>query len=157
LSFQYGVQARYQSIAKLREAEEGEEVALKNYEYLSNYAAESLDVFLRVNEEAKNQASKMYGFLTDLLKAIPRLSLTPNSVFNRAEEKLKENIILSDKARILALQTNSMKADIAGLNENLRECKFYMQFLDNVARELMRRDEEEKYRTERVRELNCIN
>lgn len=35
-----------------------------------------------------------------------------------------------------------MKTDIAALNESLRECKYYMQFLDNVAKELTRRNEE---------------
>jgi hypothetical protein len=56
--FQYCILAREKALQKIREAEEAEEIALKNYEYLSNYTAESLEVFLKENEEWVSSAAR---------------------------------------------------------------------------------------------------
>ncbi len=45
---------------------------------------------------------------------------------------------------------NQLKSDIIGTNESLRECKSYMRFLDDIAREIMRKDEEEEIRAQHV-------
>lgn len=63
---------------------------------------------------------------------------------------MKANVELNSHIRNLKMETSSMKSEIQSLNESLRECKYYMKFLDGVARELMRADEEEQYRTEKV-------
>lgn len=52
--------------------------------------------------------------------------------------------------RQLSIHINQLKSDIVGTNESLRECKAYMRFLDDIAREIMRKDEEEEHRAQRV-------
>jgi hypothetical protein len=48
--------------------------------------------------------------------------------------------------RELNIKINQLKTDIISTNEGLRECKTYMRFLDDIAREVMRKDEEEEIR-----------
>jgi hypothetical protein len=49
-----------------------------------------------------------------------------------------------------------MKAEIVGLNDRLRESKYYMKFLDGVTKEFMRKDEEDRFRTERVSAVQIL-
>lgn len=57
---QYAIHARTQALKQMHDIESKEEMALKNYEFLSNFTGESLDNFLRDNEESTNMAGKMY-------------------------------------------------------------------------------------------------
>jgi len=52
--------------------------------------------------------------------------------------------------RNLNIEINSLKSEISVINESLKECKSYMKFLDDIAREIMRKDEEEQNRSQRV-------
>jgi len=64
----------------------------------------------------------------------------------RAENALKEKLEKILEIRDLNIHINQLKTDIISTNEGLRECKIYMRFLDDIAREIMRKDEEEEIR-----------
>lgn len=45
---------------------------------------------------------------------------------------------------------NQIKSEIISTNESLRECKAYMRFLDDIATEVMKKDEEAEIRAQHV-------
>lgn len=76
--------------------------------------------------------------------------------YKRAEATLKEKLNKTLEVHQLSININQLKSDIVGTNESLRECKSYMRFLNDIAREIMRKDEEEENRAKRVKLINSL-
>ncbi|CAL8093483.1 unnamed protein product [Orchesella dallaii] len=119
------VRARKIALEMIKQSKEFEETCLSKYEWLTDFTKEAFETFLRENDEATQRAAK------------------------RAEATLKEKLDKALEVRQLNIQINQIKSDIVGTNESLRECKSYMRFLEDISREIMRKDEEEEHRAQR--------
>ncbi|CAG7830070.1 unnamed protein product [Allacma fusca] len=121
----HAIHARRLALKKLRRDAELEERALKNFEWLVQFTQDAFDTFLKENDD-------------DTMAAV-----------HAAETALKEKLEKMLEARTLSIHINTVKTDILAANESLKECKSYMKFLDDIATELMRRDELEATRAAR--------
>ncbi|ODM95166.1 Coiled-coil domain-containing protein 37 [Orchesella cincta] len=119
------VRARKIALEMIKQSKEFEETCLSKYEWLTDFTKDAFETFLRENDEATQRAAK------------------------RAEATLKEKLDKALEVRQLNIQINQIKSDIVGTNESLRECKSYMRFLEDISREIMRKDEEEEHRAQR--------